>query len=721
MAVNLSPVGGVAGQFFDNNGNPLAGGKIFTYSAGTTTNQATYTSASGAIAHSNPIILDGAGRVPSGEIWLTDGLEYKFVIKDSVDALIGTFDNIIGINSNFVNFTNEQEIQTATAGQTVFTLTTMQYQPGTNSLSVFVDGVNQYGPGALYAYVETNSTTVTFTAGLHVGAEVKFTTSNLNSSAGSNAFNVSYTPPFTGSVATNVGDKLAQTVSVKDFGAVGDGVADDTTAFTAALAASRLVVVPTGTYRLTSTITLNQFGQSLIGTGGKNTTVLSIDQTTGPGVTLAQGQCVLENLTIRATNTRQSYTTGATYDLAADLFGVKIYNASGFLTQCNLNRVVTDRHPNHGVYMGGEGAGTMFTQCESNYNRGHGYAFDDRTIGGGTSSRCGIVTINSCRALDNGGNALNLSQVGSTSYRFIVNNLETIWNAWNTSIAGLFNAEVYFSGQNNKLQQCAFGDPNGDTRTVMGNGDPRLPKSGNLGVGVFIRSGADNILIENCRYISLNRGVQTSTSISFLRIQGAYFTQQQISTGSANVFRGFDIGASSDNVTIDAVNPGTSVVTTWIFVADSKIVNAIQNPDYGTFTPTITFATPGDLSVSYLLQSGAYSIVGNLLYINAVVTFTPTYTTASGVFLLAGLNTIPNVTIDATSQAALSVSAIFSVDYGTSSIDFVTARVNSSTSLRFPGIRSATSPVDLTTTNIVSGTANISLRVSGVIPLSARV
>jgi hypothetical protein len=254
MAVNLSPVGGVAGQFFDDNGNPLAGGKIFTYSAGTTTNQATYTSATGAIAHSNPIILDGAGRVPSGEIWLTDGLEYKFVIKDNVDALIGTFDNIIGINSNFVNFTNQQELQTATAGQTVFTLTTMQYQPATNSLSVFVDGVNQYGPGALYAYVETDSTTVTFTTGLHVGAEVKFTTSNLNSSAGSDAFNVSYTPPFTASVTTNVGDKLAQMVSVFDFGADPTGVADSTAEIQAALDAAVNVYVPAGTYKVTGVL-----------------------------------------------------------------------------------------------------------------------------------------------------------------------------------------------------------------------------------------------------------------------------------------------------------------------------------------------------------------------------------------------------------------------------------------------------------------------------------
>ena len=235
MAVNLSPIGGVAAQFLDNSGNPLTGGKIFTYAAGTTTPQATYTSAGGGTPHANPIILDAAGRVPGGEIWLTDGLQYKFVIKTSTDVQIGSYDNIIGINSNFVNFTNAQEIQTATAGQTVFTLTTMQYQPGTNSLSVFVDGVNQYGPGASYAYQETSSTVVTFTTGLHAGAEVKFTTSSINASAAGDAEQVSYTPPFTGGVATNVELKLAQTVSVKDFGAVGDGVTDDTAAFVACL------------------------------------------------------------------------------------------------------------------------------------------------------------------------------------------------------------------------------------------------------------------------------------------------------------------------------------------------------------------------------------------------------------------------------------------------------------------------------------------------------
>ena len=62
------------------------------------------------------------------------------------------------------------------------------------------------------------------------------------------AADVSYLPAGTGAVATTVQTKLRETVSVKDFGAVGDGVADDTAAFNAALAASSSVDIPDGNY-----------------------------------------------------------------------------------------------------------------------------------------------------------------------------------------------------------------------------------------------------------------------------------------------------------------------------------------------------------------------------------------------------------------------------------------------------------------------------------------
>ena len=260
MAVNLSPVGGVAAQFFTNTGAVLTGGKLYTYLAGTTTPATTYTSSQGNVPWSNPIVLDAAGRVSgSGEIWLTDGIIYKIVLKDSTDVLIATYDNITGINSNAVAYTNSQEIQTATSGQTVFNLTTMTYQPGTNSLSVFVDGVNQYGPGAQYAYTETDADTVTFVSGLHVGAEVKFTTTQQQGAGAVDASQVSYNPPFTGGVATNVEAKLSEYVSIIDFGAVGDGATDDTAAIaaaeTACLASGQSLYFPAGTYKCLTGLT----------------------------------------------------------------------------------------------------------------------------------------------------------------------------------------------------------------------------------------------------------------------------------------------------------------------------------------------------------------------------------------------------------------------------------------------------------------------------------
>ena len=107
MSVILSPIGGAGWQFFNNDGTVLAGGKIYTYAAGTSTPVATYTTSAGNIAHANPIILDSAGRVPGGEIWLSFGVSYKFVIRDSNNVLIGTFDNIAGsgTGANVENYT----------------------------------------------------------------------------------------------------------------------------------------------------------------------------------------------------------------------------------------------------------------------------------------------------------------------------------------------------------------------------------------------------------------------------------------------------------------------------------------------------------------------------------------------------------------------------------------------------------------------------------------
>jgi len=78
-------------QFIDAAGVPLAGGFLYTYAAGTTTPQATYTDSTGATANSNPIVLDARGEA---NIWLGSAT-YKFKLADSNNTEIWTVDNVV--------------------------------------------------------------------------------------------------------------------------------------------------------------------------------------------------------------------------------------------------------------------------------------------------------------------------------------------------------------------------------------------------------------------------------------------------------------------------------------------------------------------------------------------------------------------------------------------------------------------------------------------------
>ena len=189
MSVILSSFAGAGAQFFSNNGVVLNGGKIYSYAAGTTTPLQTYTSANGVTAHTNPIVLNSAGRVPGGEIWLLESASYKFVLTDSNDVLISTYDNI-------------------------------------NSLYVGSDLSNTSDP----------------TKG---DALVGFRQSNASGN-------------LTNAVGRTVHQKFQEYVSVKDFGAVGDGTTDDTAAFQSAFnscaSTGSALRIPAGSYILSNLI-----------------------------------------------------------------------------------------------------------------------------------------------------------------------------------------------------------------------------------------------------------------------------------------------------------------------------------------------------------------------------------------------------------------------------------------------------------------------------------
>lgn len=88
----LAPINFPLFRAFDSNGKPLVGGKLFTYAAGTTTPQLTYTDASGVTPNPNPVILDATG---SARVFLS-GATYKFVLQNSFGVQQWSADNIIG-------------------------------------------------------------------------------------------------------------------------------------------------------------------------------------------------------------------------------------------------------------------------------------------------------------------------------------------------------------------------------------------------------------------------------------------------------------------------------------------------------------------------------------------------------------------------------------------------------------------------------------------------
>jgi len=261
MAENLAPSAKL--RFWDNSGNILSGGLLFTYAAGTTTKLATYTDSTGGTPNTNPVVLDSTGQC---NCWIPPGVAYKFVLSPSTDTdpptnPFWTVDNI-------------------TAG-----------------ISSFAYGADA---GTVNAYVVTAVTGVTSNnAGVSVLVKILHTTTgvstlNVNSQgsqavvdlygnaipagalqAGQMALFVSTGSAWQlvnpASVSTGIANVLA-------YGADATGAADSTTAIQNAINTGMNVYFPPGTYKVTNALTtlVTSTSQTIYGAGRTNS-VIKVD------------------------------------------------------------------------------------------------------------------------------------------------------------------------------------------------------------------------------------------------------------------------------------------------------------------------------------------------------------------------------------------------------------------------------------------------------------
>lgn len=140
-------------------------------------------------------------------------------------------------------------------------------------------------------------------------ADTKAASSALSASSGSSL--VGFIQSGAGAVARTLQAKARDVVDVRDFGAVGNGVADDTAAIQAAMAAHDVVHFPAGTFRITGTLAMTRAGQALIGAGSRRTEIRMVS-TTLAAITLANGVAnyTVEGLKVGRTGTPVSGANG---------------------------------------------------------------------------------------------------------------------------------------------------------------------------------------------------------------------------------------------------------------------------------------------------------------------------------------------------------------------------------------------------------------------------
>lgn len=386
MAVGIAPL---AKQQFNQNGVPLAGGKLFTYAAGTTNKQVSYTNSNGNTPNTNPIILDANGQC---DLWLTLNLGYKLVLAppwdtDPPQAPFWTEDNIETFAPVAVGNMIDELGSDGTPG---FKAADNDFVPGTTTsltlsesygikANLWVDfdaltqGADQYS---------LSGNTLTFTSPIPVGVGTVYVKGGTTLTTGTpGSGSVTDSSISTGSALYR---RITEWTSVMDpaYGAKGDGVTDDTTAIQACINANPYVHFPAGkTFKTTAAISVPTSCREIDGTASNMT---------GPGI----------SSTVNGFSFSGWYQGGGAIPVQSERFilpslygyhyGISIYN-SGFLKiycdsiqYCQIGwYVLCDNASNYCFEL--ELESRFIWHCRNTANNGGGAFFFDAQ---GSSSNC---------------------------------------------------------------------------------------------------------------------------------------------------------------------------------------------------------------------------------------------------------------------------------------------------------------------------------------------
>jgi hypothetical protein len=297
---------------------------------------------------------------------------------------------------------------------------------------------------------------------------------SLTSGQQTDAALVTYNEGGAGAVTYTVRAKLQQTVSVKDFGAVGNGITDDTAAIQAAInslsTTGGKVYLPANTYKITAPLTNTKSGVSLFGDGSA-ATIISNSQT-GDAIVFGNGTDELTQCQITGIKIQGSATSGRGF--YGKIFG----------SQCTLNDVYIN-------------SGSVGIQLDSCYVSKYYNVWVRNTVSHGifVNNISHNATFIGCKVQLAGGNGMVIQgsyNVLVTGSNFEFNQINQI--AVGNGCAGVDIADNYFEGL--------------------------MPyTSGNA--GVYVSTGANVTAVKNNFFDATQTGVAgTDGTGTYLKVDG---------------------------------------------------------------------------------------------------------------------------------------------------------------------------------------------------------
>jgi hypothetical protein len=394
----------------------------------------------------------------------------------------------------------------------------------------------------------------------------------------------------TGSSASRtLANRFSDVINVLDFGAhsiteTGYETFDSTTAIQAAIdfastSPKKIVFIPGGAYKVTSTITIpdttDQQGLLVIGAGKANgsglvsqgVSTIYVDHTNGVGVKIQGSNTVLQYIQVRGSDTRRDSGNlnlhGVLLEaLDQDNYGVR----TAWIHGCSIRG-----HSGNGLVTSGNCVQTKIEDITIRQCKGHGFVLNDGTITGRTfKDRPGMVDIINCRTFDVSGHSV-LAGTGETgtygAYRLRIENFETGSHTTDYYNAAILKhlSQMWLHGENIFVERCAFDGAYNSTPTLG---------------GLYI-SGKTN-------RITSNRFVGVTGQAVYVGIDNP--TQGTLGTTIDGMYVDTTSGTLSYGVYILTGSLGTIVINT--------STERITNPAGGDLSSLITFSQSGSFESS---------------------------------------------------------------------------------------------------------------------------